>query len=592
MRSALRSICIILFVAAPLHASEMNGKTPDDVFQRVSILKQQVELLWQADHINAAWPAVDRPSGLAPRHVLQKSLEVLDKIKRLRRIREMGPITVPLFPTRKITPSEVFDMAGRLIEEVKLFPALQGVSLSPVDISTGKTPSDVYQALWNISLAMDPLLGVRGLKFSDVYGQSLKILAQVKFLRISQSLPLNIPPPQKTQGKRSNHMLQQAYLLLGSIAMAEHNLWVEPIRVPTVPRREIKPGEVYDVLLIAQAELERIKYRLGIERDIASVETEGHKSSDDVLFNLVWATQMMPQFTNDVVIKQYPAQLLNKSPNHLYGVAQHIIEELQEYRRQRGIQVVPREVPTQANLKSYHVYQKAQHVLAKISRVREQEQLGPLAMPSGYLRQITHAEVYDLLIRIDAELQLFYDLIDMPAELAELARARVYRNKTESDVFRQMWTISYLLDDVLGSEGYTLTDVFAQARFVAEELNIIAQATKRSVTGIELPTLVKGSQPIDVLNQSHVVMKQIKTLKRRVGLLGQALPLSPSPDEVTPDDVHNAIELILSELGYIKIYLGITQMAQPTRTEIGEKTPSQVLQQLQLAAHLLAQFIE
>lgn len=584
-------ISAIVVLATPLHAAEIGAKTPDDVYQRVMQLKQQMMSLREANGISSPWPSVEKPTDLAPRHVLQKNLEVLDKIKRLRRIRKMGPITVPLFPTRNITPNEVYDMTGRLIEELKLFPEVAGATTAPLEPVTGKTSSEVYQELWNISLAMNPLLGVRGLKPTDVYGQSLKILGQVRFLRISQSLSVEIPPPPRTEGKRPNHALQQAFHLLDKIALAEHNLWIEPIKVPKVPRREIKPGEVYDALLIVQAEVERVKYRLGVDRDIAVPELEGQKTPDDVLYNLTWATELMPQFPNSAPIKQYPQQSLNKTPNQLYGLAEHITEELLEYRKWRGIQLMPREIPRQANLQAHNVYQKTLRVMDKVSQVREQEGLGALALPQGHLRQITLTEVYDLLIRLDAELELIYARIGMPAVLAELDHGRVYSDKTESDVFQQMWTISYLLDALLGSEGYTPTDVFKQAQHVVEDLKIIARAMGRPIANLDPAPLIHGTQHEDVLKQSQIMMGMLKKLKVRIGLLGQAQPLSPTPDRVTPDDVYNGIELIISELEGIKIYLGITEIA-PASRDSGDKTPSQVLQQLQLATRLLQSYIE
>ncbi len=585
------AFCALSMVMLLPSAVAIGNKTPSDAYQRVMQLKQQVIVLREFSNVTATWPSVEKHPGLAPRHVLQKSLEVLDKIKRLRRIRKMGPITVPLFPTRNITPNEVYDMVGRLIGELALFSELKDVALAKEIVVTGKTPSDVYQELWNISLAMNPLLGVRGLKPTDVYSQSAKILEQVKFLRVSQSLTLDVPPPLMTEGKRPNHTLQQAYRLLAAISQAEHNLWIEPINVPKVPRREIKPGEVYDALLIVQAELERVKFRLGIERDIAVPEVEGQKTPDDVLYNLVWATALMPRFENDVPIKQYPRESLNKTPNHLYALTEHIIEELIEYRKQRGIQVMPRHIPGQSNLQALNIYQKTLHVMDKVSRVREQEGLGVLALPQGHLRQTTLTEVYDLMIRLDAELQILYEKVGMSAKLAELDRVRLYTNKTESDVFQKMWSISYLLDPVLGSEGYTPTDVFKLAQRVVEDLMIIGRATERTTEGFTLRPLIHGTQPEDVLAQAHLITILLKKLKLRVGLLDKALPLSPAPEKITPDDVHNSIELILSELENVKIHLGISEIPQ-LEPDPREKHPSHVLQQLQLATRLLQSFIE
>lgn len=579
-------------ITMPLLAHESADKSLDDTYQQVMQLKQQIISLRKAEDITKPWPAVKKTRGLSHRHVLQKSIEVLDKIKRLRRIHKLGPITIPLFPTRNITANEVFNMTSRLIEELKLLPNQQSTNPIPSLKSPRKTPSDVYQELWSISLAINPLLGVRGLSPTDVYIQSLKILEQIKFLRISQSLPLNIPPPPMTEEKQSNHSLSQAYQLLEKIAQAEHNLWLEPIKVPPVPRREIVPEEVYDVLLMVQSELERIKYRLGIERNIPSQVQKGLKSSDDVLFNLTWSTAIMPQFRNSTVIKQYPQASLKKNTNHLYALTEHIIEELFEYRKLRGIQTIPRIVPNQVHLQIHHIYQKTKHVMKKISLIREQEGLGPLAQAKNYLHKISLTEVYDLIIRLDAELQILYKKVDMPTQLYEQDHSHFYIDKNESDVFQQMWTISYLLDAVLGSQGYTPTDVFKQALYVVEEIKLIGQTMGRPTNKFNLPPIIYGKQPSDVLKQSQIISKKLNTLKLRMGLLDQEKPISPPSNQVTPDDVHNGIELITSEIERIKVHLDITQSINRYNEDNEEKTPSQVFQQLQLATKILQSFIE
>ena len=76
-------------------------KTPSDVYRQVQLLSK--------NHISSPWPTVAPEQGRAPRHVFQKTLEILDKINLYRiNVAHSGAITVPRFPGRDITPNEVY----------------------------------------------------------------------------------------------------------------------------------------------------------------------------------------------------------------------------------------------------------------------------------------------------------------------------------------------------------------------------------------------------------------------------------------------------------------------------------------------------
>lgn len=363
-----------------LHAVEVVDRTPNDVYSRVMTLKQQVVALRLHAGQKEAWPKVRESQGISARHVLQKSLEVLDKVKRLRRIRGMGDITVPSFPSRSVTSNEVFDMTNRLVLELSLFSEVQKKKQKQKHI--GKTLVDVYRELWGISLALDPVLGVRGLKTADVFAQSQMVLEQIRFLRATQNQAITIPKPEHTEGKHSNHSLQAAYSLLNKIGKAEANLWIEPVQEHRVPRRVIEPGEVYDALLIVRAELERIKFRLGVERVFIVPEVKSQKTSDDVIANLKWATALMPDFDSTDTLSQYPQSSLIKTPNHVYRMTEHILDEFSRYRELRGIIVKPRAVPNQFDMQPRHVYQKVLECMAKVNQMRVQIGMDVMARKS------------------------------------------------------------------------------------------------------------------------------------------------------------------------------------------------------------------
>ena len=587
-------ICLLMIMLTAftrVEAEQIKSKTPNEVFMKVLELKQRVAELRENLSVTTPWPVVSIIStGITPRHVLQKSLELLDKINRLRRILKLGPITVSPYPSREITPNEVYDMVSRLVDEVAVIHPFKLSALNKISPVKGKIPADVYKELSEISRAIDPVLGIRGLKPTDVYAQSLKVLEQIRFLRASQNLSEEVKPPTLMEGKHPNHSLKAAYKLLRKISESERNLWMQPVSTPEIPKRIIAPGEVYDALQIVLAELERIKFRLGVERRFKTEKVEGVKSPDDVIYNIAWAIDLMPSFSLEKRLVQYNTESLTKTPDHVYAITDHILKELLKYRRIRGIQARPRVVQKQTSLSPRHVYQKILECFEKVARIREQVGLGKLALPKHPLREITPTEVYEIAIRLDSELGLVYNTIGMKSELAELdPDLALFTDKTPSDVFTNIWKISYLLDTVLGLEGFTPSDVFVKAKRVVDEIEIIANYVEKKFD-IKMPPLKTAKQPSDVYKKTRGMIDTLEKVKYRAGLLERSRLINIEREEITPDDVINEVDVILAELVNLKVHLGISGKAQK-KTKKEDKTSSHVYQQLEYAELLLSNLV-
>ncbi len=407
-------VVVVIFLGAVVYSprparGEPFSARPADVYACLLQAKKEVELLRRQARVRQRWPRVEKQPDRYPRHVLQKCYEVLEKINRLRSIEGMGPITIPQYPTRRITPNEVLTAAKRMLAELRLLTRGQEHVSHPAPSPRPRRRvgyGDNYAMLQEISLALDPVMGVRGFSPDDVFAQSIRVLNNARFLRMSQNLSLDIPAPPRGRGGRSNHALIAAVALLDKIARAEHNLWMKPCRVPPIPRRRIEPNEVYDSLQIVLAELQRIKYRLGLERHFPIPVVERGKTPDDVIRNLKWAKALLPEFSIEQPLIQYDPATLSKTPDDVYRVAEQINRALVRYRRLRGIRVPPRDIIPMPGRQPKHVYQKTLECLWKVNRLRKQLGLGPTAIPDFPLRRITPNEVYDLAVRLRAELGL------------------------------------------------------------------------------------------------------------------------------------------------------------------------------------------
>ncbi len=586
------SIVTIALISPCVYAEFTINKTPNDVYAKVMLLRREVEILRKDSGVKEEWPVVEEQSGKLPRHVLQKTLEVLDKINRLRRIREMGPITVPPYPSRKISPNEVFDMVERLVGEVKLFiPTTKPEEEEEEEEQSikKKSPNDVYQKLWGVSRAMDPVLGIRGLLPANVYEKAAEVLETVRFLSTSQNLSWEeTAKPPLTEGNHPNHSLIAVNKLLDKIAVAERNLWITPVLVREVPMRVIEPQEVFDALNIVDAELQRIKFRLGLERHFPTVKVEGDKTPDDVIQILEWSTLMMPDFSNKP-INQYNPTHIAKTPSHVFAVSEHNISELKKYKNYRGIKTPARSIPSQTGMQPKHVYQKTLECLSKISRLRMQLGLGEIVVPEYPLRKITPTEVYDLAVRLDSEMEVVYEDsgIDSVPVILDMS-LKEYSGKTPTDVFANMWYFSFMLDTIVGSEGYTPSDVYHQALRVSDEVEIIAKYLQKDIR-MALPTKRLSQKSSDVIVIAREVRSLLNEAKKHSGIFEARVVYGEEDFEdrqISPDDVFNEVGLILAEIIELKLHLGITETSEKTVSK-DNKTSSDVYQQLEISRDII-----
>ncbi len=571
-------------------------KTSNDVYGKVMILKEYVKLLRENSNVDSDWPDVPQQYNKASRHVLQKSIEVLEKLNKLRVIKGVGRITIPPFPSRDITPNEVYDLVARLVDEAKLaLKLIYGKNVTPETEKEiiRKTPNDIYRELWYISYSLDPILGVRGFNPSDVFAQTVRIISEINFLRLTQNLSLKEVKPTRTEGKHPNHALKEVYTLLEKISQSERNLLIEPVSVTKdVPRRVIAPSEVYDALQVVLAELQRIKYRLGVSRTFITPEFGLKKTPDDVILNIKRATELMPEFAMDSKLIQRDRSLLNRNLNHVFLMTTHLLNELDQYRMVRRIEEPLHESYKISGMQQRHVYQKILECIEKVNILRSQGELGPNIVPEFPLRKITPNEVYDLIVRLDSEFEIIYTEAGIE-EVYEfetfLPYINIYKNRSANDVYINMLRFSRLLDTILGSKSITLEYIYAQSLRINNEIELICKYLKADIS-IDADETRPGHSLNDLLNKCHELLVTIYKVGHRAGMASALLPTEAVDEEITLNNVLNEIHIIRSELVALKVHLGITtQIPEFDITE--NKTPDHIYQLLTKAQSMLLKLL-
>ncbi|WP_457597228.1 hypothetical protein [Hydrogenimonas sp.] len=558
--------------------AKISPKTPSDVYSHAMILKQEVAYLRRQAGIEEAFPEVEVSRNKRPRHVIQKALEIISKINRYRLIKGYGAISLPPYPAREIRPQDVYDIVVRLDGEVQMLIHDKGFfDTLEVKRYYGKTPSDVYQLLWSISLAMDPLLGMHGYTPTDVYELSEKIVKISTFLRQSQNIYDKVEKPPRRDNLYPNHAFYAGIDFLKKVSKGEAYLWMEPVEIPERPHKTVTPTEVYDLLQNDIAELQRIKYRLGLERYFKTRKSETSKTPSDVVRNLEYARALLPAFDFSRPLVQYPKSSLVKTSNQVYAVTEEILRKLQRLKQIKGVRLTPKDPPKIEGLKPIHTYQKGIEAMEKALRLKVQMGFYPAYVASMPFRRITPTEVYDLVVRLDAVVTLLLQKAG-DTEATEYIYGighPEYKHKTMSDVYYNLWLISRYFDQLSGTE-YTPNETFILAKRIEEKVDIVLD-TFHIEKRVHVAREEVGNRiPKDVFVLANRVYGQIKALQERANFETSDI-LIPREEVVTPNTVYNALRLINASLNEFLIDAGIdAESYRGYSRKIEGKTPSDV----------------
>jgi hypothetical protein len=155
---------LLLITLFTLHFLLAKPITPNEVFARTVQVSEELHFLLdhyniKHDHDKIVQEATVK-SNLKPRHVWQKSYEILIKISMLRTSHELPQIQpMGIAPVRQVNPAMAYEQMQRILTELYLFKIRKGLSskLPPLKQFTNKTPLDVFNQLNYISASFDQL---------------------------------------------------------------------------------------------------------------------------------------------------------------------------------------------------------------------------------------------------------------------------------------------------------------------------------------------------------------------------------------------------------------------------------------------------
>jgi hypothetical protein len=569
--------------------------TPNDVYAEALLLEKNIKQWKEKEGKTNTWVKFPVESNYQPRHAFLKAIEILEKINRYRvNVIKTGPIPVNYSVGRAITPNEVYNEVHHAREEMLAMLQNIGIFLDETktkETLTNKTPSDVYAKLKEISFALDESLGLKGVLPSDVYNRSLQMVSLAKFLRDSQNLSPNVPKVKRTKGKLSNHSLASVKTLISKINDIEKNLGMVPVKITRVPKRVINPSDVYYEIGIVIAELQRIQYKLGLERSFRNGKSKTIKTSDDVIYNTVLAQSLLPDFSNKTKLQKYDANLLIKNPNDVYSLTHYILGELYKLCRLKGVRIPSSTPPKVSNLKPQHVFTKGLEALEMIVMMSENKGMGRSATPSYPVKEITPQEVFDLTLRVDEYLNIIFQQSDMASSTwLTSTNIKYFFDKTPSDVYLNMWKITSILKALLSNQGFNTDHLFQKIDYIESNIDLLNnKLVELLVLSGKIPAQkssyvdkfqhYKNIENTEVLKKTLRIKKLLRKLKNQQDLSSKAQINYAQKNNIETYDIYHEFLQIDASLSEFKILLDIDKRPKK-EVRRANKSNSDVYQKL------------
>ena len=573
----MKNILILaLFIVTLAHA-KIRDKNSNDVYAISETLKNKIIHLAGEKKIDAKYMKLADQINKSPRHVLQKTLEVLKKINKYRENNHLGLVNVPVYPSKIIKAEDVYYSVKRLNDEVDLLLKHIGCkhidTLSKLKRYANKNSNDAYHEIWLSSLAMDELLG-RGFSPTDNYKESLIIIDVINFIRNSQGIYDEVDIPNKKKRKHPNHVLYATNKLLDKISKAEKRLWMEPVSVSENPQKIITPTEVYDSMQMIIIELKRVRRRLGIERLYDVQDISESKTPSDVLQNIEYAIELFPKFKVSDELTQYNTKSLDKSIDELYSLSQFIFDKTKYLKEVKGIKIELKEPPMIYSLNRMHVYQKGIETMEKINKLRIKDKLYEVSVPSSPVKTKSTESVYELLLMIDDEISIIMNRngIKNVQKWSYTLDKKLYSGKTPSDIYHNLYKISSTIDIFRGIQ-YTPNETFVLAKKIEQRIEQINNHLIKNIKKIDLKRS-SDKRPLDVFNLTLKLYETLATIEKRANIALGTVAI-PSEKTITSDTVYNALRVINATLIDINIHFGIESVTKKVLIK-DKKTPSDV----------------
>ncbi len=260
--------------------------TPSDVYQHVLRVRAEIDVIRNARDALGEVRDPGRQTNRLPLHVFSKANELRLKIGRFQTAMGMDPIRIPPLPFVDVLPENVYRNIDGILAELRILKTALGIDdgiVEPVFVD-GRTPSDVYRALWEASYAFDAL--TNEISPSYVLQNTQAIAAEVTLIADRLDVAVTLDPRPGSGEIVPRDVIQESFVNMYLLGRLQRRLQMPPFYVPPIPGGAITPTNVYDTTLAILAELHRIKVVLELQERVPPPPLQAETIPADVFAHM------------------------------------------------------------------------------------------------------------------------------------------------------------------------------------------------------------------------------------------------------------------------------------------------------------------
>ncbi len=276
----------LVAVLFSLSAVQADDVTPSHVYQVANTAVRELQEVLSAKKIKRQHLDLEA-SPRRPRHVLQKAREVFVKLQNIRLLLNLPPIEVPPLSVGRIAPVDVKIQTNRILDAVRELYQTSGKKtlVDLVRFRSGKTPTDVYAQMAQISSMLDELQET-AVKPSDVFRFSVtvkQVLEEIYKIKMNGALPSYEIAP--VTGKSPRDVFQLGRVLHAKLEVleAKHGYNIDGgVGEVKAKAGRVTPSDVLDLMNIILADVNAMKLPAGVQHVTQLPAYEGRKTPSDV----------------------------------------------------------------------------------------------------------------------------------------------------------------------------------------------------------------------------------------------------------------------------------------------------------------------
>jgi hypothetical protein len=270
----MRYLFLFLFYSFTVNAESISIHdkiqqiTPNDVYEQLYLISKDIESLKEFFNIQEQAEASKINTNLYPRHMWQKSYELMYKINLLREKYGLPYISAPIREAqRDATAFVVYEQLFRARTELSLLKNILGVPEAEITPKkfTNIRVTDSFNFITTISNEMDLILG-DSFSPSDVFAQAMRISEDVNVILDELETNSRDTPPTRNLQSTPDDSYLAAETMMAELVKIQRKLNIASIDYLKLKpqHRQVQPSDVFSMTGIILAELQTIKAHLGL----------------------------------------------------------------------------------------------------------------------------------------------------------------------------------------------------------------------------------------------------------------------------------------------------------------------------------------